>query len=88
MSPLPTARRSVVWTSLPDGAVLFSTETEVYYSLNPVGALIWELLPRTLDDVCTEVCARHPDVSPERVHADVSALMTELEDAGLIEWAV
>jgi len=43
-STLPRPRTSVAWTALPDGAVLFATETEVYYALNTVGAVVWELL--------------------------------------------
>lgn len=85
---LPSARAAVVWSALPDGAVLFATDTEVYYSLNPVGTLIWELLPRvtSLDELCAAVHAEYPDATPLQVRADVVELLDDLERAGLVEW--
>lgn len=86
-SPLPTPRQSVVWTGLPDGAVLFSTETEVYFSLNQVGAVVWELLSdgRSMDDLCAGVQARFPDADPVDVRRDVDELLGELLRARLLE---
>jgi hypothetical protein len=86
---LPIARPNVVWSALPDGAVLFATDTEVYYSLNPVGALIWELLPQpgmSLDDLCMAVQSEYPDATPLQIRSDVIALLEDLERSGLVEW--
>lgn len=73
---------------MPDGAVLFSTETEVYYSMNALGAFIWTLLPRSIDDLCAAVEEQYPDVAKERIHADVVDLLKDLEASALIQWSV
>ena len=85
---LPVASPSVVWTPLPDGAVLFSTETEVYYGVNGVGALMRELLPpasMTLEDLCTSVQAKYPDVPLEQIRTDVVELLEDLKRCGLVQ---
>ena len=85
---LPRPRASIVWTALPDGAVLFAPDTEVYFSLNAVGALVWELLGgecASLDELCAQVVAAFPDAPADEVSDDVSALLGELRTAGLVE---
>src|SRR5258705_13895311 len=72
---IPRARPSVAWTQLPDGAVLFSPESEVYYAVNQAGALIWELLASAerdydVDALSSAVHERFPDASPEQVRSD------------------
>ena len=50
---LPTRNPKVIFKALATGAVLYSTEEEVYFGLNPVGVRVWELLPpahQTLDE--------------------------------------
>lgn len=87
-STLPRPRASVAWTALPDGAVLFATETEVYYALNTVGAVVWELLSgdcASLDALCTAVSVRFPEAGPGEVRADVTELLDDLLNAGLLE---
>lgn len=87
MPLLPVARPAVVWSALPDGAVLFATDTEVYYSLNPVGTLIWQLLPRagSLDELCRAVHAEYPDATLQQIRSDVMELLEDLEGSGLVE---
>jgi hypothetical protein len=85
---LPTVRSTVAWTKLPDGAVLFSPETEVYYAMNGVAAVIWELLRQNSDSVealCAAVNARFPDATPEQIRDDVVELLADLERFGLLE---
>lgn len=72
---------------MPDGAVLFSTETEVYYSLNALGAFIWSLLPLSIDGICAAVEQQHPGVARARIHSDIVDLLKELDASSLIEWA-
>lgn len=87
LTALPVASPTVVWTPLPDGAVLFSTETEVYYGVNGVGALAWELLPpasRSLEDLCVAVQAKYPDATLEQIRADVVELLDDLKRCGLV----
>jgi Coenzyme PQQ synthesis protein D (PqqD) len=87
---LPVARPSVVWVNLPDGAVLFLPETEVYYGMNTVAAAVWELLPQSadsLDKLCSLILERFPDADLEQIRADTIALLEDLERAGLTEAA-
>lgn len=85
---LPSVRSTVAWTKLADGAVLFSPETEVYYAMNSVASVIWELLRQNSDDVdtlCAAVNARFPDATPEQIRSDVMELLLDLERSGLVE---
>lgn len=85
---LPSIRSTVAWTRLPDGAVLFSPETEVYYAMNGVAALIWELLPRhseSVDALAAAVSERFTDVRLEQIRADVIELLADLERSGLVD---
>jgi hypothetical protein len=73
---------------MPDGGVLFSSSDETYFGLNETGACIWESLSParyTFEEVCAEVTRRFPDADPESVKTDVEALLTELEESGLVE---
>jgi hypothetical protein len=84
---LPFANPNVVWTSLSEGAVLFSNETELYYGLNGVGAVVWELLPpksATLEELCAAVHERFPDATLEQIRGDVTELLADLEQFGLV----
>ncbi|TGP24013.1 MULTISPECIES: PqqD family protein [unclassified Mesorhizobium] len=66
------------------GLALLHLKSNVYYSLNGVGAYIWELIqePRPILDVRSAVCARY-DVDAERCKADVEGLLKGLIEAGL-----
>lgn len=67
--------------------MLFSVADEVYFGLNPVAAEVWELLPPahlTLDALCDELCARHPEVPAEELRRDVIDLLESLESFGLV----
>lgn len=87
MAALPVPRTTVVWVRLPDGAVLFTPEDEVYYSLNAVATLIWESLPGVadMDALCSTVRECFPDVEAGQIRADVIALLDELTGAGLVD---
>jgi hypothetical protein len=78
---LPVANPNVIFKALSDGAVLFSTEDEVYYGLNEVGARVWELLPpacATLDEMCAALAGTYPDVDEATIRADVAELLEDL----------
>jgi hypothetical protein len=84
---LPVANPKVIFKSMPDGAVLFSTADEVYFGLNEVGARVWELLPpatHTLDDLCEAVHRQYPTVPVSTIRADVIELLDELAAQGLV----
>jgi len=87
---LPIANSSVVFQKLDEGAVLFAPETEVYFGLNDVGALIWELLPprnHTLEELCESVSARYPEVPLATIRSDVAELLAQLIADGLARHA-
>lgn len=83
---LPVPADDVVYSRVPDGAVLLSTEQEVYYGLNEVGARVWELLPESddLDDLCGELHEEYPDGGAERIRRDVRELLGDLREHGLV----
>ena len=84
---LPTRNPKVIFKALATGAVLYSTEEEVYFGLNPVGVRVWEMLPpvhRTLDEVCRAIAAEYPDVSESVIRSDVAELLDEMSRLGLV----
>ena len=84
---LPIANPKVIFKSMPDGAVLFSTSDEVYFGLNEVGARVWELLPpatRTLDELCEAVQRHYPSVPIDTIRTDVIELLDQLSAQGLV----
>lgn len=84
---LPVANPKVIYKALSEGAVLLSTTDEVYFGLNEVGARVWEHLPPvldTLDELCAEIGAAYPDTDPATIRADVSELLSELAEYGLV----
>ncbi|MDB4870325.1 MAG: hypothetical protein JWL97_1329 [Gemmatimonadales bacterium] len=77
-----------MWINLPDGAVLFSPETEVYYGLNNVGAVIWEQLREgipSMDLLCEAVQERFPDATLDQIRADVLELLGDFSENGLVD---
>jgi hypothetical protein len=84
---LPVANPKVIFKALSDGAVLFSTEDEVYFGLNEVGALVWQYLPpklATLDELCAAIAERYPEVDPGVIRQDVTELISELASHRLV----
>ena len=85
---LPRPRSTVVLKDVPEGAILFCTETETYFSLNPVGVRIWRLLPpicATEAEVVALLKAEHPDVDSATISADLRRLLAELMNNKLVE---
>ena len=85
---LPKPRPSVVYRELPEGAILFCTRTEVYYSLNPVGATIWKLLPpvcTTEEDIVSRISEEYPDINLGKIAADVRRLIDDFVGNGLAD---
>jgi hypothetical protein len=72
-------------TVLDREAVLLNLESGVYYTLNPVGTAIWDLLDgeRSLGKILDAVCERF-DVSAPVAQRDVAALASQLRREGLI----
>lgn len=84
---LPIRNPDVIYRTLAEGAVLFSTRDEVYFGLNDVGARVWELLPpamTTTDDVCAALAKEYPDVDRQVIREDVEELLAALAAHGLV----
>lgn len=81
-------RRSneVVYTPVEGEMVLLDLRDGLYYSLNRVGAAVWELLgeQRTLGDVHGAICRRF-DVAPAAAWDDLASLVHHLRREKLVE---
>ena len=77
---------TVLASPLGGEVVLLEPEEGIYYSLNEVGARIWEIIrdPVAVDSICRLISQEY-DVDPERCRGDVLELLTELLDHGLAE---
>jgi hypothetical protein len=73
---------------LAGGAALLDLRSGTYFSVNPVGAYVWELLraPVAVSDAHGALTARY-DVEPEQCYADLIELLQQLVGAGLIKVA-
>ena len=86
-TPLPSPVSGAVFRRLPEGGVLFSTETEVYFGVGVVGAQIWELLPpatQTVEEMVAILGAKYDDVPVTQIRADVERFLDELLSNGLV----
>lgn len=71
---------------MAEGGVLFSSESEVYFGVNPVGSIIWDLLPtsETFEELCAALSQRFTDVGIDRITRDVQAFLADLRANGLV----
>ena len=86
-APLPKRRASVIYQALPDGAVLYCAEQELYFGLNRTGACIWEHLSpvcTTIDELCATVGQRFAKVDSRDVRADADRLLNRLAEHHLL----
>ena len=85
----PRIDGDVVFQRMSDGAILLSTEDEVYFGLNEVGAEIWKRLEqdRSLEAICDDLRDRYPEVDGERIRSDVEDLLQALSREGLVSWS-
>lgn len=84
--PLPKPAESSIFKALPDGGVLFSTTSEVYFGVNAVGARIWQLLPpecATFEELIGRLTAEYRDVSADVIRADARRFLDQLTANGL-----
>lgn len=82
----PETAPDVVYTRVSEGAVLLSTEEEVYYGLNPVGARVWELLEagRSVEEICAQIREEFEGADEATVRDDVDDILEDLAGFGLI----
>ncbi|MES0137295.1 PqqD family protein [Mesorhizobium sp. M0016] len=79
-----SASKDAVACEFGNGLALLDMRSNIYYSLNSVGAYIWELIqePRPISEIRSAVLDRY-NVDPERCKPDVDGLLKGLADAGL-----
>ena len=86
-SALPTPAPNVIFRRLPEGGVIYSTSSEIYFGLNDVGARIWELLPpasRTFAEMCAALERAFPDATIALIRRDVTRYLDELVANALV----
>jgi hypothetical protein len=66
-------------------AILINLSNGIYYSMDKVGAVVWELVERNLspEEMVTSIINRY-EVETERAQADVERLLKELVEEKLI----
>lgn len=79
-------RPDIVHRRLGEGAVILNLETGAYFSLNGVGALVWELLDgdRDVAGIIAGVAGRVEDAPPSLDH-DVVEFLERLVERDLVE---
>lgn len=81
--------REEVAAKVMDGeAIIINLITGVYYSMDKVGGLVWDLIEggNSLAEIVATIPERY-DVTRERAHADVERLVAELFEEKLISGA-
>ena len=72
--------------TVDDEVVILHVPSGEYYSLNPVGAFIWERIEAGTDrDALADAVSSAFDVDREIAAADIDALLTDLAAAQLVE---
>jgi hypothetical protein len=86
LQSIVTATPEQVSCALGDESSILSLKNSVYYSLDPVGTRIWELLrqSRSVGKIL-EVLLQEYDVAPDRCERDLFAILEKLLQEGLIE---
>jgi Coenzyme PQQ synthesis protein D (PqqD) len=92
LNPVPSTARVVaaagrqLWTNLAGEVVILDVERGIYFGLDGVGTVIWELLqqPRLISEIVDRVVHEY-DVDRSRAESDVHALLADLSTRELIE---
>lgn len=77
----------VLFQEVGGETVLLDLESEQYFGLNAVGTRVWALLNEGVDaSALVETLLAEYEVEREALEADVSSLLAQLEEAGLIRF--
>ena len=77
----------VGYRELPDGeAMVIAADGSRALVLNSVGAAVWHLIDgqRSVEEISEFICTQFESLTRDRVTEDVTKLLTDLENAGLI----
>jgi Coenzyme PQQ synthesis protein D (PqqD) len=82
-TPRPTPE--AVHRNLSEGAVVLHLGSGQYHGLNPIGALIWELLDgeRTVEEIAALV-REQVDGAPAELRSEVASFIDGLRERGLV----
>jgi hypothetical protein len=77
---------TVVSTDLGDGVALLDLRSNVYFSLDEVGAVVWKALqePRSTGELIEHVLSIY-EVDRDQCATDIEMLLDDLRNAKLIE---
>lgn len=83
----PEKAAHAAWSFAPDGtAVVKDTEQSIFYPLNEVGALIWDLIDGEHDVAAiADVVTNEYDVAHEDALIDVREFLSHLTELDLIQ---
>lgn len=80
-----TRHDEVVAAPLGDDLMMMSLSRGAYYSLNPVGAAVWQHIERPITVAALCAALLHEfEVSPAQCEAEVLTLLSEMEREGLV----
>ncbi len=75
-----------ITTPMDNELAMMSLESNAYFGLDEIGAVIWEALeqPKTVGALCDELLARY-DIDRAQCQADVIDFLTDLHEAKIVE---
>lgn len=85
-SAYPMRTKDACFRVIDNEAVILNLHNSVYYSLNEVGARIWELCDgqHSISGIAGIICQEF-EVEEEEVQRDIRELITDLEAEKLVE---
>ena len=83
---LVSSNKEIVFSRLDDDLLAMDERAGYCYSLNVSAARVWELIriPTSVEYLCLTLCSEF-QVDPETCLRDVTELLAELREAGLIK---
>ncbi|HMQ05899.1 MAG TPA: PqqD family protein [Saprospiraceae bacterium] len=77
---------NLVHETIDGESILLNLETGVYYSLNPIGSAIWEILISTgrLSDVVNEI-HKYVPISKADIHTTVEVFVKKMVDENILK---
>lgn len=82
--PIFRTAPGVAAESSGDRTIVLHADGSVISTLSPVGSLIWQCLPATPSAMLGVLTKHFAEVSNERLEADLTAFLTELEAQRLV----
>lgn len=78
--------QDVVGCALGEGSALLNLKTKIYYSLNEVGAFVWNEMsvPVSFEHLCSRV-EREFNAAPGQVRDDLANLVAQMDAVGLVK---